>query len=85
MIEVVELKGFGTATRYDAAHVIDDDGRILMRVLEPEARYYDDNDDFDEEKFRDAVRRAVRIDVEPPYWVQWDPGRDNVSEEWVSR
>lgn len=81
MIETLELEDYGPATRFDVAYVIDEDGYILIRVLEPDVRGEDEN--FPEERFREAVRKAVRMDIEPPYAIQWNPGRDNVEEEEI--
>ena len=81
-IDALEMKGYSRASNYDAAHIIDPDGRIVLRVLEPESRRMDDS--FPEELFRQDVRDALRkvTEVIPPYTIQWDPGRDNAEEEF---
>jgi len=81
-IDALELKGYSRASNYDAAHIIDPDGRIVLRVLEPESRRMDDG--FPEERFRQDVRDALRkvTEVIPPYTIQWNPGRDNAEEEF---
>ncbi|MGI5927820.1 MAG: hypothetical protein ACOX8A_11715 [Thermacetogeniaceae bacterium] len=81
-VDALEMKGYSRASNYDAAHIIDPDGRIVLRVLEPESRRMDDS--FPEERFRQDVRNALRkvTEVIPPYTIQWDPGRDNAEEEF---
>lgn len=79
-VEVIELKDFGPRTRFDAAYAIDDDGYIVCIVSEPEAR---NNDNFPENVFREKVRETLSEIIEPPYTIQWDPGRDNVEEERI--
>ena len=85
-IDVLDMKGYGKgygpASNYDAAHIINPYGRIVLRVLEPESRRMDDS--FPEELFRQDVRDALRkvTEVIPPYTIQWEPGRDNAEEEF---
>lgn len=81
-MDKIVLEQFGPVTRFDAAHIIDDNGRIGAYVAEPEAR----NDDgmtsamWDEQAFRAAVEAEV-ASWEPRgtgdrLWIQYDPGRD---------
>ena len=86
-MEKITLAQFGPATRFAAAQIIDQDGRIGAYVAEPEARSGDDGQQsktWDEQAFRDAVEAEVATwEAREPgekLWVQYDPGRDNATE-----
>ena len=91
----ITLAQFGPTTNLDAAHIIDDSGRIVAYVAEPEARDLCAADSewypaegWDENAFRAAVEAEVasweaRNDGES-LWVQYDPGRDHASEVSVA-
>jgi excisionase family DNA binding protein len=76
-MEKIVLEQFGPVTRFDAAHIIDDSGRIGAYIAEPEARNGEGGTqakDWDEQAFRSAVEAEVST------WVQYDPGRDRANE-----
>lgn len=84
-MEKIVLEQFGPVTRFEAAQIIDDEGRIGAYVAEPEARNGDagPNKSWNEQAFRDAVATSVAR-WEARYtgekvWVQFDPGRDNAT------
>ncbi len=79
-MEKIVLAQFRTTTRFDAAHIIDENARIVAYVAEPESR---NGKDWDEIAFRAAVEAEVsaweaRITGEKLY-IQYDPGRDNAT------
>lgn len=85
-MEKIVLEQFGPATRFSAAEVIDDDGRVGAYIAEPEARNDEDGQQsktWNEQAFRAAVEAEVatweaRLPGER-LWVQYDPGRDNAT------
>lgn len=90
-MEKIVLEQFGPVTDLDAAHIIDDSGRIGAYIAEPEARdirttgggWYP-ADGWDEAAFRAAVEAEVasweaRVTGEK-LWIQYDPGRNYATE-----
>jgi hypothetical protein len=91
-MEKIVFSQFGAVTNLDAAHVIDDTGRIVAFVAEPDARDISHTgggnwypaEGWDENAFRAAVEAEVasweaRDDGEK-LWIQYDPGRDYATE-----
>lgn len=90
-MEKIELSQFGPTTRFDAAHIIDDSGRICAYVAEPEARNGDggaQSREWDEEAFRAAVEAEVSSwearETGEKLWIQFDPDRDNATSVEVA-
>lgn len=85
-MEKIILEQFGPTTRFDAAHIVDDSGRIGAYVAEPEARNGEGgmSKDWDEEAFRSAVEAEVASweprDTGEKLWIVFDPGRDQATE-----
>jgi len=90
-MERITFDQFGPITNLDAAHIIDDNGRIVAVVAEPEARDIctDGNtmragDGWNEAAFRAAVEAEVASwearDSGETLVVQYDPGRNHASE-----
>ena len=93
-MQKIILEQFGPVTRFDAAHIIDDSGRICAYVAEPEARDINTDgttwwpgDGWDEQAFRAAVESEVATweGKEPgeKLWVQYDPDRNNATSVMV--
>ncbi len=90
-MQQIILAQFGPVTRFDAAYIIDDSGRIGAYVAEPEARNGEGGQQsktWDEEAFRAAVEAEVASweakEPKEKMWIQYDPGRDNASEVEIS-
>ena len=91
-MEKIVLEQFGPVSNLDAAHIIDDSGRIGAYVAEPKARdirstgggeWYP-GEGWDEVAFRAAVEKEVSgweaRESGEKLWVQYDPGRDYATE-----
>lgn len=85
-MEKIVLEQFGPVTRFDAAHIVDGDGRIGAYIAEPEARQTEggqQSKDWDEQVFRAAVESEVSTwearESGEKLWIQYDPGRDNAT------
>lgn len=76
-MERIEFAQFGPTTRFDAAHIVDDSGRVGASVAEPEARR---TAGWNEVAFREAVEAEVSSwearNEGDWLWIQYDPGRD---------
>ena len=87
-MEKIVLAQFGTVTRFDAAHIIDDNARICAYVAEPEARNGAQAKDWDEAAFRAAVVAEVATweprETGETLCIQFDPGRDNATSADVA-
>lgn len=80
-MQKIVLEQFGPATRFDAAHIVDERGQVGAYVAEPEARMQ--AKDWGEAAFRAAVESEVASwearEIGERVWVQYDPGRDNAT------
>ena len=89
-MQKIVLEQFGPVTRFDAAHIVDDNGQIGAYVAEPEARNGEggqQDKEWNEETFRTAVEAEIATweakELGEKLWVQYDPGRDNATDVQV--
>lgn len=90
-MQKIILEQFGPVTHLDAAHIVDDSGRIGAYVAEPDARdIHTDGttavwagEGWDEQAFRAAVEAEVAAwEARNPgekVWIQYDPGRNHAT------
>lgn len=85
-MERIDIPGLTTDDSLDGAHIIQQEGRIIARYPEPVERaqppglgYWSPSM---EEAWREAVRGISRLQWHDVY-IQWDPGRDNASDELI--
>ena len=90
-MQKIVLEQFGPVTRFDAAYIIDNSGRIGAYIAEPEARNGEGgmvSKTWDEQAFRAAVEAEVATwEAKEPgekLWVQYDPGRDRATSVEVA-
>lgn len=85
-MEKLIFERFGPVTRFDAAHIVDESGRVGAYVAEPFARD-EQAGDWDEVAFRAAVEAEVASwEARNPgetLWIQYDPGRNKATEVQV--
>jgi hypothetical protein len=95
-MDTIKVAGYESTCNLDGAHVIWSEPAntynplaIVAIVPEPDARANDDAD-WDEDAWREAVRAAVldawgEPDSQNPVEIiiQWDPGRDKGEDETV--
>ena len=84
-MDTISFAQFGRSTHFDAAHIVGGDGYIWARVVEPQLRLDKGLYWAREGDFRAAVRSRCRrlYGRESGLVIQWDPDRDQASEEGV--
>lgn len=89
-VDEVTMDDFGPVGDFDAAEIVDADGRVFVVVKEPAART-EHGQGFDDTAFRQAVRAMAVEVVGPdsefngvlPVSLVFDPARDNTEEEVI--